>query len=110
MMKITIACDVNPVIIPEKTGIGWVAFELLDQLDRIDDFEMIAQAFLKNRDDNQRYQNLCRDSWIKDFKRFIPVELYKMIWPFIPFPYSLIFRKQGDVQLFFSNHVPPGTK
>ncbi|MDD3036230.1 MAG: glycosyltransferase family 1 protein, partial [Candidatus Saccharimonadaceae bacterium] len=36
--------------------------------------------------------------------------IYRMIWSFLPIPYSLFFPKDVDVTMFFNYVIPPGVK
>lgn len=109
-MKKTVACDINPVIIPQKTGIGWVAYELLQELEKNSELHIIAQAFTRRKTSKKGFEQTCNSSWEPDTNTCISAEMYKIIWPFLPIPYSWFFKKQCDVQIFFSNHVPPGSR
>ncbi len=107
--KIRVACDVQPMIEPKKTGIGWVANELFGQLQKNDEFALTAQAFTWNEDLRSKMATLAETGVTAEPCNWFHVRLYKIIWPFIPLSYRLFFRSRPEVQIFFNNYLPPGT-
>lgn len=110
MKSISVTCDIQPIVNPQKTGIGWVAYELLRQLEKNPSIQIIAQAFVKTPALRKSFADKCSPNWIADPCTWVRSETYKSLWPFIPLPYRWFFKRSGDVQVFFSNHVPPGAK
>lgn len=106
--NISIACDVQPILDSEKTGIGWVAKELVSQLDSHKDFSLVAQAFAWNESMKKQFETLVKPEWVSDACTWFRSGYYKMIWPFIPIPYTMFFKAKADVQIFFNNYLPPG--
>ena len=107
--KIRVACDVQPMIEPKKTGIGWVANELFHQSLKSDEFALTAQAFTWNEELRSAMANLAQSGANSEPCNWFHVRLYKIIWPFIPLSYRLFFRSRPEVQIFFNNYLPPGT-
>lgn len=107
--KIKVACDVQPMLDPKKTGIGWVANELFSRLQKSGEFDLTAQAFTWNEELRSKMATLAHSGVTADPCNWFHVRLYKIIWPFIPVPYKLFFRSRPEVQIFFNNYLPPGT-
>lgn len=108
--KIRVACDVQPMIEPKKTGIGWVATELFKTLQKQEEFSLTAQAFTWNANLRSSMASLAQSGVVADACSWFHVRLYKILWPFIPVPYRLFFRVKPEVQIFFNNYLPPGTR
>ncbi|HKM08162.1 MAG TPA: glycosyltransferase family 1 protein [Sphaerochaeta sp.] len=107
--KIQVACDVQPMIEPKKTGIGWVANELFKQLQKNEEFALTAQAFTWNEGLRSEMAILAKTGITPEPCNWFHVRLYKILWPFIPISYRLFFRSKPEVQIFFNNYLPPGT-
>lgn len=93
-----------------KTGIAWCANNIIKELSSIE--ECFCNYFsMKYSEDQvnqvkkyQRYGTRMQEcKWFHDV-------LYKLIWPFIPFPYFCFFPKDVDITQFFNCVVPPGVK
>lgn len=96
----------------KKTGIAWCADNIIKEISKMEENECVVNYFsLKYSETNlkevERYQkykvklNPCK--WFNDI-------LYKLIWAFIPIPYSLFFNNKSDIVQFFNYAVPPGVK
>ena len=107
--KIKVACDVQPLLDPKKTGIGWVAHELFSRLQKSNEFDLTAQAFTWNDELRTNMAKLVESGGTADPCNWFHVRLYKIIWPFIPIAYKLFFKSRPEVQVFFNNYLPPGT-
>lgn len=96
-----------------KTGIGWCAVNLIQNLVSMEghnDYQMHYFSLGKSPEllvEMKQYEDL--GIMLKPCKWFRFV-LYKLIWPFVPVPYSLFFGRECDVTQFFNFFVPPGVK
>lgn len=93
-----------------KTGIAWCADNIIKELSKKEDclcnyFSMKYNALQKQQVEKyKRYgARMYECRWFHDV-------LYKLIWPFIPIPYSFFFREKTDITQFFNCVVPPGVK
>lgn len=106
-----VAFDVQLLLKGEKTGIAWCAESILLEManKEKDKIKKQLNCFTFAYDKKQKeqvysYQKLgyqiqeCR--WFHDV-------LYRLLWNYIPIPYSLFFRKKADVTVFFNYAVPP---
>lgn len=104
-----VAFDVQLLLKGEKTGIAWCAESILLEMANKDKIKKQLNCFTFAYDKKQKkqvysYQKLgyqiqeCR--WFHDV-------LYRLLWNYIPIPYSLFFRKKADVTVFFNYAVPP---
>lgn len=107
-MKISI--DAQLFLKGEKTGIGWFAHNVLSNLKISPDKQYQLNCFTLGY---KKKKQLIVDEYklygytINKVKWFHDV-IYRMIWNFIPIPYSMFFGKQSQVTLFFNYIIPPG--
>lgn len=107
-MKISI--DGQLFLKGEKTGIGWVAHNVLSNLSMDSNREYQLNCFVLGYDRlSQKEIDKYRNSGytIKKVKWFHDV-IYRMIWNFIPIPYWLFFGKKSQATIFFNYIIPPG--
>lgn len=94
----------------EKTGIGWVAHNVINNLYLSPDREYQLNCFTLGygRASQQEIDQFEEIGFtIKKVKWFHDV-VYRMIWNFLPIPYSLFFGKKTQVTIFFNYIIPPG--
>lgn len=94
----------------EKTGIGFVAHQLVCELPRISRDEKVLDYFAKGCGGEQlaaieQYQEM---GYALNPCQMISSRHYKMIWPFFPLAFHRFFGKKADVTCFFNFYVPPG--
>lgn len=94
----------------EKTGIGWVAHNVLSNLRMDSNCEYQLNCFVLgyDRTSQQEIDKYRKSGFsIKKVKWFNDV-IYRIIWNFIPIPYWLFFGKKSQVTIFFNYIIPPG--
>lgn len=106
-----IAFDVQLLMKGNITGIGWCAENILQNIQGNQN-EITLNCFTLGYKKEQ-YQNvekyissgyrIEKCTWFHDV-------LYRMVSNFIPIPYSLFFRKNNDITMFFNYVIPPGVK
>ena len=94
----------------EKTGIGFVAHQLLCNLPKFSRDEKVLDYFAKGCTAEQveqieQYQAL---GYGLNPCQLISSRHYKMIWPFFPLAFRRFFGSGADVTCFFNFYVPPG--
>jgi glycosyltransferase involved in cell wall biosynthesis len=95
----------------EKTGIGWCAENILLRMPQYqEDLTLNCFTLGYNKDQfenvvkyNKLGYQLETCGWFHDV-------LYRIIWNFIPIPYSLFFQKETDISVFFNYAIPPHVK
>lgn len=111
MKKLIVACDAQPLLINEKTGVGRVASSLMYQLGSHDDLQILAQAFTPDRELKNKFAILAETSgWETETTDAMSEHTYRKLWTFLPIRYRKFFRIKPDIQLFFNYFVPPGTQ
>lgn len=106
-----IAFDAQLFLKGEKTGIAWCAENILMNVDRKRDTYVLNYFSLGykqcNREQADKYEKygflIERCRWFHDV-------IYRLIWSYIPIPYSLFFREKADITVFFNYVIPPGVK
>lgn len=98
-----------------KTGIGWVAYNVINELKTLNvDNQYIMDFFILGNKKYEKYSNIIDYYKSKGFKidvcNWFSYSLFKMIWTFIPIPYSMLMKEKADVTLFFNYYIPPGVK
>lgn len=104
-----IAFDAQLIGEVQKTGIGHVTVNLIKEFVKHGENEYIANYFSLGAKSYTKAEieklseigiglNECR--WFNN-------TLYRMMWPFIPVPYSLFFGRKTDLSCFFNYYVPP---
>ncbi len=98
-----------------KTGIGWLAYNVVNYMQFLDtQNEYLMDFFIIGNKRFKRYKNIINYYRLKGFKinicRWFSFDIYKIIWPFLPLPYELFFKRNADITLFFNYYVPPGVK
>lgn len=97
----------------EKTGIAWVADSLLKELIKDNEHEYYLNYFLLKNKYNlyQPYMDRYEDMGFRLRRcKWFSYAVYKMLWSFVPIPYSSFFGKDTDITVFFNYYIPPGVK
>ncbi len=94
----------------EKTGIGFVAHQLISNLPKYSDDEKVLDYFAKGCTAQQlgqieQYRQL---GYTLSPCQSMSSRQYKIIWPFFPLAFHRFFGKKADVTCFFNFYVPPG--
>lgn len=106
-----IAFDVQVLLKGRKTGIGWCTENILIELENTKNISKQLNCFTfgyKSRQKEEVYKYRKKGYQIKNCSWFHDVP-YRIIWNFIPIPYSIFFGKKADVTVFFNYVVPVGT-
>lgn len=95
-----------------KTGVAWSADNVIRNMSQWKSISRQIQFFglgYKEWQKEQVYKYEDDNCTIKTCRWFHDV-IYRMIWNYIPVPYSAFFGKSADVSIFFNFIVPPGVK
>lgn len=94
----------------EKTGVALTSHNILLSMHEFGDLHLTLNYFSLSLRNRQRMHVATYEQLgfaIHPCKWF-HATLYKMLWGFVPVPYSLFFGKGADVTQFFNYSVPPG--
>lgn len=97
----------------EKTGIGWLADNILKELPVFNKHDYQLNYFLFNKKDRQGLgiiEKYLKIGFQLKLCRWFSSKTYKILWNIIPLPYSLFFGKDSDITVFFNYYIPPGVK
>lgn len=107
-----IAFDAQLFLKGDKTGIAWCAESILTEFIRIHEADKYLNFFslgYHNKDKLQAGKYEKEGYHLEECKWFHDV-LYRIMWNFIPVPYSFFFKEKADVTIFFNYVIPPGVK
>lgn len=107
-----IAFDGQLFLKGNKTGIAWNAHNLILELSKYPENECVIQCFSHGYSKEQLHQ---LDEYKKagcqiEYCTWFSQVMYKLLWNFIPIPYSLFFKAKPDITQFFNFVIPPGVK
>ena len=113
MKSVRVAFDAQLLLEPQKTGIGTMAYQTLQSLAGNDAIDGTLNLFTMRKKHGYEKQFkeidlLCKRGLLLKTCGWFHDVLYKMIWNFIPVPYSLFFGRNIDITHFFNYYVPPG--
>lgn len=93
-----------------KTGIGFVAHQLLRNLPKFSGDEKVLDYFAKGLEQEQlsNIEAYAAYGYGLNPCQVMSSRHYKMIWPFFPLAFRRFFGKRADVTCFFNFYVPPG--
>lgn len=95
-----------------KTGVAWSADNVIRNMAQWKNISRQIQCFglgYSRRQKEQAFRYEEENCTVKMCHWFHDV-LYRMIWNYIPVPYSVFFGKSADVSIFFNFIVPPGVR
>ncbi len=104
-----IAFDAQLLSEKQKTGIGFVAKNIVTELASKEENKCFANYFSfgankQNIETIREYKNLGIE--LNECKWFNNM-IYRLMWCVLPIPYSLFFGRKADVSLFFNYYLPP---
>ena len=95
-----VSFDAQLLLEAQKTGIGWMADRLLREMRRIDPKMDLQLNYFQLRDYKNGMPEAMKeylDLGFREKRAFCSYSLYKMLWNWIPYPYSsliIIFRRE----------------
>lgn len=105
-----VAFDAQLLFEKQKTGIGWNAKMMIDQLVTCPEIECILNCF-RLRDQylaNQILSEYQEKGCTINQSRWMPGRIYNHLDRIIPFPYRWVFGNQADITQFFNYTIPYG--
>ncbi|MDE6592815.1 MAG: glycosyltransferase family 4 protein [Oscillospiraceae bacterium] len=103
-----IAVNIQPLLHSGKSGIGFYQQEILKELlKKNSDSSFTLQYFDPSGRRGEETEKLSGENISLDRCKLLSAGLYQLIWAFLPLPYSLFFKGEPDVSLFFNYYLPP---
>lgn len=106
-----IAFDIQPLLNNNKSGVGFHEHGLVTEVicAHPNDRFLLECFTWKNRKSKLKIADtyLKQNVTLNECSRF-PGTLYRMLFPFLPIPYRLFFRKKAEITHFFNFCIPPG--
>lgn len=95
-----------------KTGVAWSAENVMLNIGRHKDVDKQINFFGLGYSPEQKSNAEKYIAYNYDVRccRWFHDVVYRMIWNYVPLPYSAFFGKDADVSVFFNFIVPPGVK
>ncbi len=110
--NLKIAFDGQFFLKGNKTGVAWSADNIIRNMGQWKNISRQIQCFglgYSRRQKEQVYEYEEDNCTVKVCGWFHDV-VYRMIWNYIPVPYSVFFGTTADVYIFFNFIIPPGVK
>lgn len=108
-----IGYDATPLLSEEKTGIGFVqsaAVTTLSAAHKADRFSLCYFCLRGAKKKRGYLAAYLRENVTLSPCTFFDGGLYRLLYGFLPLPYSLFFRRRMDITHFFNFLVPPGVR
>lgn len=105
--------DIQPLMDSQKTGISITAENIISQISKQyknNTYVLNYFALFHRSEKRQFIKNLVSNGGIPNECRWFHANAYKLLYNFIPVPYSLFFGGDADITHFMSYYVPPGVK
>lgn len=105
--------DAQLLLDNHKTGIGWTAQKIIEGLAKAEKQNSYMLNYFAVRRLSQKrdyVKNLMQLGCRPNECRWFDSKVYKLLYNFIPIPYSLFFGNKADITHFMNYHVPPGVK
>lgn len=105
-----VAFDAQLLFEKQKTGIGWNAKMMIDQLIQSSEIECTLNCF-RMRDQKRAKEMLAdyeRKGCVIRQSKWMPGRIYNHLERLIPFPYRWIFGTTSDITQFFNYTIPYG--
>lgn len=95
-----------------KTGVAWSADHVIRSMAQWKNISRQIQCFglRYSRQQKEQVYKYEGDNCTVKICRWFHDVVYRMIWNYIPIPYSIFFGKTADVSIFFNFIIPPGVK
>lgn len=105
-----IAFDAQLLFEKQKTGVGWCAQRLINELVQIPDIECTLNCFpIRDRKRQTRILAFYKEKGCRiNMPLLIPARVYNHLERYIPVPYGALFPEREDITQFFNYTIPYG--
>ena len=110
---LNIQFDVQLLMDENKTGISWTAQKIIEGLAkayRQNTYLLNYFALIHLQEKRNFLSELLKYGCRSNECRWFHSSLYKILYNFVPIPYSLFFGNKSDITHFMNYYVPPGVK
>ena len=110
MKRIKVVFDAQLLFERQKTGIGWNAKKMIDELVQYPELDCTLNCFLmKERERTESILKVYREQGCKVHQsRWMPARIYYHLERLLPVPYRWIFGKNDGITQFFNYTIPFG--
>lgn len=110
MKRIQVVFDAQLLFERQKTGIGWNAKKMIDELIQYPELDCTINCFLmKDRERTEAILKVYREQGCKVHQsRWMPARIYYHLERLLPVPYRWIFGKNDGITQFFNYTIPFG--
>lgn len=110
MKRIKVVFDAQLLFERQKTGIGWNAKKMIDELIQYPELDCTINCFLmKDRERTEAILKVYREQGCKVHQsRWMPARIYYHLERLLPVPYRWIFGKNDGITQFFNYTIPFG--
>ena len=110
MKRIKVVFDAQLLFERQKTGIGWNAKKMIDELVQYPELDCTLNCFLmKDRERIESILKVYREQGCKVHQsRWMPARIYYHLERLLPVPYRWIFGKSDGITQFFNYTIPFG--
>ena len=110
MKRIKVVFDAQLLFERQKTGIGWNAKKMIDELVQYPELDCTINCFLmKDRERTEAILKVYREQGCKVHQsRWMPARIYYHLERLLPVPYRWIFGKNDGITQFFNYTIPFG--
>ena len=110
MKRIKVVFDAQLLFERQKTGIGWNAKKMIDELVQYPELDCTLNCFLmKDRERTESILKGYREQGCKVHQsRWMPARIYYHLERLLPVPYRWIFGKNDGITQFFNYTIPFG--
>lgn len=110
MKRIKVVFDAQLLFERQKTGIGWNAKKMIDELVQYPELDCTLNCFLmKDRERTESILKVYREQGCKVHQSWwMPARIYYHLERLLPVPYRWIFEKNDGITQFFNYTIPFG--
>ena len=110
MKRIKVVFDAQLLFERQKTGIGWNAKKMIDELVQYPELDCTLNCFLmKDRERTESILKVYREQGCKVHQSWwMPARIYYHLERLLPVPYRWIFGKNDGITQFFNYTIPFG--
>lgn len=105
--------DIQILMDKHKTGVGRTAQKIIEGLaktEKQNTYTLNYFALLRLMEKRSHVKTLAELGCRTNECRWFDSVAYRLLYNFVPIPYSLFFRENADITHFMNYHVPPGVK
>ncbi len=102
--------EAQPLINSNKSGIGFCEAGIINAMTKLypeHEYSLLAFVFRHGAEKLKRLEPFTSTNCRVKACAWVPGSLYRLLWNFIPVPFSMFYGRDADITQFFNYHVPP---